>query len=106
MIFIIIAQNFLNETQKKAMLPQETEISRMRVRAGNPHNSKREKQRLWLKRPMTQRLIFHGKSSEESLVILEGRAPAQATGDGTRLVKIRQATLSREGEWTTNRQCK
>ena len=43
---------------------------------------------------MTARLIFHGKSSERQLVILEGRAPAQATNDGTRLVKVRQAAAS------------
>ena len=47
---------------------------------------------------MTQRLIFHGKNSEESLVILEGRAPAQATGDGTRLVRVRQSTITTEGK--------
>jgi len=74
----------------------EREISRMRVvrKSDEKMNGKKDKQRLWLKRPMTQRLIFHGKQSDEPLVILEGRAPAQATGDGTRLCKIRQATLS------------
>ena len=46
---------------------------------------------------MTQRLIFHGSNSEDPLVILEGRAPAQATGDGTRLVRVRQAAISTEG---------
>ena len=87
----------MKQKYEMTKLSQETEISRMRVLNGNEKNTKKGKQRLWLKRPMTQRLIFHGKSSQESLVILEGRAPAQATNDGTRLVKIRQATLSTEG---------
>ena len=39
--------------------------------------------------------MFHGKNSEQKLVVLEGRAPAQATNDGTRLVKVRQATVSK-----------
>lgn len=69
----------------------DVEISQMKVSDAKP---RKEKQRLWLKRPMTARLIFHGKSSERKLVILEGRAPAQATNDGTRLVKVRQATAS------------
>ena len=71
----------------------------MRVlRSSESQKGKKDKQRLWLKRPMTQRLIFHGKNSEESLVILEGRAPAQATGDGTRLVRVRQSTITTEGK--------
>ncbi|CAG5107058.1 Oidioi.mRNA.OKI2018_I69.chr1.g3125.t1.cds [Oikopleura dioica] len=68
------------------------EISTMRISDGK--RQKREKQRLWLKRPMTARLVFHGKNSERKMVILEGRAPAQATKDGTRLVKVRQSTIS------------
>ena len=51
------------------------EISTMRISDGK--GQKREKQRLWLKRPMTARLVFHGKNSERKMVILEGRAPAQ-----------------------------
>jgi hypothetical protein len=64
----------------------DVEISHMKISDGR----KKEKQRLWLKRPMTARLIFHGKHSEQKIVLLEGRAPAQATNDGTRLVKVRQ----------------
>jgi len=70
----------------------EVEISQMKVTDGR---KRKEKQRLWLQRPMTARLVFHGKNSEQKLVVLEGRAPAQATDDGTRLVKVKQATISK-----------
>lgn len=52
----------------------EVEISQMKVTDGR---KRKEKQRLWLQRPMTARLVFHGKNSEQKLVVLEGRAPAQ-----------------------------
>ena len=47
------------------------------MRISDGKGQKREKQRLWLKRPMTARLVFHGKNSEKKMVLLEGRAPAQ-----------------------------
>ena len=49
----------------------------MRISDGK---QRKEKQRLWLKRPMTARLVFHGKNSDKKMVLLEGRAPAQGMG--------------------------
>ncbi|CBY21619.1 unnamed protein product [Oikopleura dioica] len=85
-----------NEKEKSSSVPSDeairnVEISTMRISDGK---QRKEKQRLWLKRPMTARLVFHGKNSEKKMVLLEGRAPAQATKDGTRLVKVRQSTIS------------